>query len=67
MSWRRGILEKLYDLGFRGNLPIFISSLISVRKFQVKIGSSYSEVFIQENGVPQGSVFSPTLFYDFNK
>ena len=26
MAWRRGILEKLHELGFRGNLPIFINN-----------------------------------------
>ena len=33
MAWRRGILEKLYELGFRGNLPIFINNLMSDRTF----------------------------------
>ena len=62
MAWRRGILEKLYELGFRGNLPIFINNLISHRTFRVRIGNTLSELYTQENGVPQGSVISPTLF-----
>ena len=62
MPWRRGILQKLYDIGFRGNLPIFISNLISERTFKVRIGADFSDIFTQENGVPQGSAISPTLF-----
>ena len=62
MTWRRGILQKLYDMGFRGNLPIFINNLLQNRKFRVRIGAELSDYFIQKNGVPQGSVISPTLF-----
>ena len=62
MTWRRGILQKLYDMGFRGNLPIFIANMLEDRRFKVRIGAEYSDTFIQENGVPQGSVISPTLF-----
>ena len=62
MSWRRGILQKLFALGFQGNLPVFISNLIQTRRFRVRVGSCLSDSFVQENGVPQGSVLSPTLF-----
>lgn len=62
MAWRRGILQKLYDLGFRGNLPIFINNLMTDRTFKVRIGTELSDTFTQINGVPQGSVISPTLF-----
>ena len=62
MAWRRGILQKLHDMGIRGNLPIFIKNLISNRTFRVRIGSTLSDLHMQENGVPQGSAISPTLF-----
>ena len=62
MSWRRGIIQKLYDIGLRGELPIFVANLLAERTFRVKVGNEYSEIFNQENGVPQGSVISPTLF-----
>ena len=45
-------------MGLRGKLPIIITD----RKFQVKIGTNLSEVFVQEMGVPQGGVLSCTLF-----
>ena len=61
-SWRRGILNKLHSFGLRGNLPIFIQNFLSGRQVKVKIGSSLSEAKNIEQGVPQGSVLSCTLF-----
>ena len=62
MCSRWGILRKLHDCGLRGNLPMFIQSFIDQRSFQVKVGNCLSGAFTQANGVPQGSVLSPTLF-----
>ena len=65
MTWRNGLLRKLYALGLRGNLPIFIKNFMSDRTFSVKLQNNstvMSDIFVQENGVPQGSVISPTLF-----
>jgi len=65
MTWRYGLLRKLYAFGLRGNLPCFIQNFISDRTFAVKLFSdnvTYSDIFVQANGVPQGSVLSPTLF-----
>lgn len=61
-TWRYGILRDLYSLGFRGRLPIFIKNFLALREFRVRIGSAFSDIFIQEEGVPQGSVLSVTLF-----
>ncbi|MCP4262523.1 MAG: RNA-directed DNA polymerase [Planctomycetes bacterium] len=63
MTWRNGILQKLYAYGLRGNLPNFIKNFLSDRTFSVKLPYNViSDTFVQENGVPQGSVLSPTLF-----
>ena len=62
MCPRKGILKKLHDIGLRGNLPIFIKNFLETRNFKVKIRNKFSNTFIQKNGVPQGSVLSPTLF-----
>jgi ribonuclease HI len=61
-TWRYGILRQLHSLGLRGNLPIFIQNFLSLRYFKVRIGNILSDDFIQEEGVPQGSVLSVTLF-----
>ena len=55
-TWKHGILT---DLEFRGRLPNFI---LSGRPFQVKSGTDFSNSYLQENGVPQGSILSPMLF-----
>ena len=61
-TWKYGILKDLSDMGLRGRLPIFISEFLSDRNFKVRVGSTLSDSFEQEMGVPQGSILSPTLF-----
>ena len=55
-------MTNLLDIGLRGRLPNFISNFLSDRSFNVRIGFSLSDTFKQEQGVPQGSILSPTLF-----
>ncbi|GFO26432.1 Pol-like protein [Plakobranchus ocellatus] len=57
-----GILKDLFDLDFRGRLPIFISNFLKDRYFKVKAENTFSSSYHQENGVPQGSILSPMLF-----
>ena len=61
-TWKSGILSDLHELGFRGRLPLFIQNFLSDRQFQVRIGTTLSDVHEQEMGVPQGSILSPALF-----
>jgi len=42
--------------------PPFVESFLKNRHFHVRLGSSYSDLFDQEMGVSQGSIFSVTLF-----
>ncbi len=56
------ILKDLHDSGLRGNLPMFIENFLKDRIFNVRLGSTLSETYMQEMGVPQGSILSPTLF-----
>lgn len=59
---RSSILWTLYSSGFRGSMPTFLSGFLRDRSFQVRVGSSTSVPYPQEEGVPQGSVLSVLLF-----
>ena len=61
-TWRYGILKDLHDLGLKGRLPMFIQSFLEDRTMQVPVGSTLSDLYDQEQGVPQGSILSTTLF-----
>ena len=61
-TWKFGIIKDLYDLKLRGRLPKFIKNFSTDRTFQVRIGSTLSDLKKQEEGVPQGSILSTTLF-----
>jgi len=61
-TWRHLILKKLHSLGYRGRLAIFIKNFLSGRIFRIRVGKCYSNVYRQQQGVPQGSVMSCTLF-----
>lgn len=61
-AWCHGILLSLYEFGLRGQLPIFIKGFLSHRLLRVRVGSTLSEACILEDGVPQGSILSVTLF-----
>ena len=61
-TWKHGILIKLRDIGLRGALPRFLQDFLADRKFQVRVGGSFSSQMCQLEGVPQGSVLSVTLF-----
>ena len=59
-TWRYGIMNDLHNRGLKGRLPNFIKAFLSNRKFRVRIGQS--NIQNQEEGVPQGSILSVTLF-----
>ena len=61
-TWKYAILKDLHVAGLRGRMPIFITNFLENRNFKVRLGSTFSDVFDQEMGVPQGSILSVTLF-----
>ena len=61
-TWKHGIQQDLHDMGLRGNLPIFIGNFLTDKTFQIHLGTILSDVFHQEEGVPQGAILSTTLF-----
>ena len=48
--------------GLKGRLPHFIDNFLSNRNFKVRVGTTLSDLQGQEEGVPQGSILSVTLF-----
>ena len=61
-AWRYNIIEKLYQYGMKGNLPCFIQKFLSNRSIRTRINSTYSDTFPVQEGIPQGSTISCTLF-----
>ena len=61
-TWQCGIMRDLHQAGLRGRLPIFVSEYLKDRKFKVRIGSTLSDEFCTEEGVPQGGVLAVTCF-----
>ena len=61
-TWKYGIMKDLHEFGLRGRMPGFIKNYLSDRVFKVRLGSTLSELFEQEMGVPQGGILSVTLF-----
>ena len=55
------LLLKLLGIGINGNMFSFIRSFLSNQRFQVRVGSSLSQIKFPANGLPQGSVLSPVL------
>ncbi|OOZ40505.1 reverse transcriptase domain-containing protein [Solemya elarraichensis gill symbiont] len=62
MLWRGGLLYKLKQLNIDGNIFGWITDFLSSRKIQVLFGNTLSHTYDIQNGTPQGSVISPTLF-----
>ena len=60
-TWNYGIMKNLHDMDLRGRLPLFIQNFLSERKFRVRVGTSLSDFYDQEMGVPQRSILSVTL------
>ena len=56
------ILNYMHEMGLRGNLPAFAEGFLSSQEFCLRVVASHSEYFVQEEGLPQGSVPSVTLF-----
>ena len=55
-------MKDIRKLGLRGRLPTFIESFLADCTMQVRVGSTLSDLYEQEQGVPQGGVLSTTLF-----
>ena len=61
-TWRGGILKQMAEWHIGGNMFYCIKDFLSNRFLKVRVGSVFSSAHFQEEGIPQGSVLSPTLF-----
>lgn len=61
-TWRPLILKKLHDWGLKGPLPVFIKNFLHGRSIRVCYGDAMSPTYPLDNGTPQGSSISCTLF-----
>ena len=55
-------MKDLHEMGLKGRLPLYIDNFLKGRKFKVRLDNTHSSLNPQEEGVPQGSILSPTLF-----
>ena len=56
------LLQKLNDLGIRGDICLWLKNYRTERRQFVRINGCDSDIQIITHGVPQGSVLGPTLF-----
>ena len=61
-TWQYGIIRDLHRIGLRGRLPVFVSEYLRDRRIRVKIGTTLSDEFYPEEGVPTGGVLAVTCF-----
>jgi hypothetical protein len=62
ITWHIGFLYKSSDLKFSISLIKLISSFLSQRKFRVSVEGELSATRDIQEGLPQGSALSPTLY-----
>ena len=62
LTWRFGILMDINAAGIEGKIFDFIQNILKPRSFKVKVNEILSDTKVQKEGIPQGSVNSPTLF-----
>ena len=60
--WHKGLIYKLRQYGFTGNLLTLLTDILSNRKERVVLNDQHSSWADIEGGVPQGSVLEPLFF-----
>jgi hypothetical protein len=62
LVWRDGLLVKMMSLNIRGKIINWIKNFLNNRNNIIKIENFTSNPYGLDNGIPQGSSLSPTLF-----
>ena len=62
LVWRDGLLVKMMSLNIRGKIINWIKHFLNNRNNIIKIENVTSNPYCLDNGIPQGSSLSPTLF-----
>ena len=60
--WNYHICKVLHQIGLRGTLPQLLQNFLTCRTFKVRVADKFSDIKSQQNGIPQGSPLSGTLF-----
>ena len=61
-TWRRGLINDFHEMGLRGRLAQFMVNFLKDRSLRVKVGSTISNSYPMNEGIPQGSVLSVLCF-----
>ena len=63
--WKKGLLLKLQNTGIKGNMYSWIKNFLHDRLIQTQLNDTTSSKAVLEEGLPQGSSLSCTLFLIF--
>ena len=63
--WRKGLLLKMKNSGIHGNMYRWLKAFLNERTIQTKINNGISSKEVLQEGLPQGSPLSCTLFLVF--
>ena len=63
--WRKGLLLKMKRMGIHGHLYSWVKNFLSNRIIQTRVNHATSSKQVLEEGLPQGSSLSCTLFLIF--
>ena len=63
--WRKGLLLKMQNMGIKGHMYSWVKSFLTDRLIQTQMNDTLSSKAVLEEGLPQGSALSCTLFLVF--
>ena len=61
-TWQYGIIQDLYGIGLRSQLPLFVVEYLRHRRIRVRIGTTLSDEFYPEESVPTGGILAVVYF-----